>query len=153
MVGIPFVFCYLEDLLIFSPDKETHEKHLRIVLQHLWDVGLSVNPHKSSFFRSSVEYLVHTILESGISPLPHHTTAVTDFPVPEDVQQLQPFISMANFYQSFLPLMADICRPLTDLFKKDVSFQWGPREQAMFSGYQPLPLPTVRTSTPDDRHL
>ena len=109
MVGIPFLFCYLEDLLIFSPDEETHEKHLRIVLQHLWDAGLAANPHKSTFFRSSVEYLGHTILEFGISPLPHHTAA--DFSVPEDVQQLQRFISMANFYWSFL-LPSD--RPLQE---------------------------------------
>ena len=111
MVGIQIVRCYLDDLLIFSPHKETHEKYFRIILQHLQEAGLVVNPQKSTFFRSSVEYLEHTIMESRISPLPHHTAAVANFPVPEDVQQLQHFISVANFYLSFLPRMVNICHP------------------------------------------
>ena len=62
-----------------------------------------MNPHKSKFFQSSVEYLRHVILEYRISLLPHHTATVADFLVPEDVNQLQCFVGIANFYQSFLP--------------------------------------------------
>ena len=76
---------------------------MRIVLQRLREAGLAVNPHKSKFFQSSMEYLRHVILENRISPLPHHTAAVADFLVPEDVNQLQCFVGIANFYQSFLP--------------------------------------------------
>ena len=31
--GVPFVFIYLDDLIIFSPDEETHDEQVRAVLQ------------------------------------------------------------------------------------------------------------------------
>ena len=118
------MLCYLDDLLTFSQDKDPHEKHLRIDLHCVREAGLAVNPKKSKFFQSSVEYLGHVILENGISPMPHHTTAVDDFPVPEDVSQLQRFVGMDK--------MTEISKPLWDLFKKDLLFEWGPWQQAAF---------------------
>ena len=44
--SVPFIFIYLDDLIVFSPDKVTHEDHLCQVLQCLCDSGLSMNPEK-----------------------------------------------------------------------------------------------------------
>lgn len=37
-----FVFVYLDDILIFSPDEETHIQHIRKVLKHLLENQLFV---------------------------------------------------------------------------------------------------------------
>ncbi|CAK1588282.1 unnamed protein product [Parnassius mnemosyne] len=42
--GLDFVFAFIDDLLVASPDKETHETHLRTVLQRLEDNGITINP-------------------------------------------------------------------------------------------------------------
>ena len=47
--GLPFCFVYLDDLLIASPDMNTHLQHLRQVFQLLSDNGILINAQKSEF--------------------------------------------------------------------------------------------------------
>ena len=46
----PFTSAYLDDILIASSSHEQHEKHLRLVLSKLEDIGLRVNEDKCKFF-------------------------------------------------------------------------------------------------------
>ncbi len=55
--------------------------------------------------------------EAGITPLPRHVVAVQDCPPPTDIKQLQRFLGLINFYRRFLPAVARILKPLTDLLK------------------------------------
>lgn len=41
-----FMFVYLNDILIFSPDMETHAVHVRRVLRNLLENGLYVKAEK-----------------------------------------------------------------------------------------------------------
>merc|ERR1712035_57340 len=66
--NFPFVFCYLDDLIVFSANEEQHEDHLRRVFQKLWESGLAVNKKKCSFFQAEVEYLGHIISSGGAKP-------------------------------------------------------------------------------------
>ncbi len=43
--------------------------------------------------------------------------ALTDFPLPSDLKQLQRFLGLINFYRRFLPGIADTLQPLTDLLR------------------------------------
>ncbi len=49
MVGLDFVFVYLDDILIASPDQQTHLQHLRLVLERLREGGLLLNMDKCQF--------------------------------------------------------------------------------------------------------
>lgn len=44
-----FVFVYLDDILIFSPDEESHIKHVRQVLQRLLDHRLYIKAETCEF--------------------------------------------------------------------------------------------------------
>ena len=57
---------YLDDILIFSPDAETHEQHVREVLDRLRTHQLYAKPEKCSFFQDSVEFLGHIVSSKGI---------------------------------------------------------------------------------------
>jgi hypothetical protein len=46
-----------------------------------------------------------------------HTAEIKNCPPPQDIKQLQRFLSMVNFYRHFLPKCAQILKPLTDLLK------------------------------------
>ena len=53
-----FVIIYLDDILIFSDNKEDHVKHVREVLKRLREHDLFCKPEKCEFFKKLVEYLV-----------------------------------------------------------------------------------------------
>jgi len=112
--GVPFVFIYLDDILIFSRDRSTHIGHLRHVLDLLDQHGLVINPAKCVFVVGSVEFLGHLVSPAGLVSLRRHMDALLDLPQPLDIPQLQRFLGLINFYRRFIPGVAGILRPLTD---------------------------------------
>jgi len=112
--GVPFIFVYLDDILIFSRDRSAHIGHLRHVLNLLDQHGLIINPAKCVFAVGSVEFLGHLVSPAGLVPLRRHVDALLDLPQPQDIPQLQRFLGLINFYRRFLPGVAGILRPLTD---------------------------------------
>ena len=44
--GLDFVFVYLDDLLVTSPDHKTHKKHLQIIFARLAEYGIIIGPEK-----------------------------------------------------------------------------------------------------------
>jgi hypothetical protein len=111
------VFVYLDDILIASRDLSEHMRHLRLVFEILQNAGLQINLAKCTFSVSSLTFLGHNVDSSGISPMEKHVKALTDFPPPSDLKQLQRFLGLINFYRRFLPGIAGTLQPLTDLLR------------------------------------
>jgi hypothetical protein len=114
---LPFVFVYLDDILIASRNITEHMVHLRQVLTILRENGLQINPAKCIFAAASLSFLGHNVDSTGISPLKRHVQALMDFPPPSDLKQLQRYLGMINFYRRFLPGIAGTLQPLTDLLR------------------------------------
>ncbi len=76
--GIPFVFVYLDDILVASKNFTEHANHLRQVFRLLSANGLVVNRAKSDLGASELTYLGHRINSNGISPLPSRVDAVCE---------------------------------------------------------------------------
>ena len=55
-----------------------------------------------------------------------------DWPKPENLKNVQSFLSFANFYKSFIKKISKHAAPLKALAKKDIPFQWGPDQQKTF---------------------
>jgi len=68
--GLPFLFVYIDDLLIANKDKDKHEKHLREVISRLEAHGLVLNREKCVLAVKEVEYLGHVVSVSRVRPLP-----------------------------------------------------------------------------------
>ena len=66
---LPFVFIYLDDVLVASQTRKLHIEHLRVVLELLVQNGLVLNLDKYSFVQHEIEYLGHKITVDGIVPL------------------------------------------------------------------------------------
>ena len=111
--GIPFCFVYVDDILIFSPDRQSHADHLRQVLSRLREAGMVINPKKCELGKDSVEFLGHRVSVAGISPLPSSVSAVRDCSPPCNRRELQRFLGMINFYRRFIPGLAATILPLT----------------------------------------
>ncbi|KAG6438787.1 hypothetical protein O3G_MSEX000224 [Manduca sexta] len=115
MRGLDFVYCYLDDFLIFSRDEAEHEKHIRQVFSRLKNYGMVINPSKCVFGVSEVTFLGYRISASGTKPLDEKVQAIRNFPVPNNVRALRRFLGMVNFYRRFLPHAAGTQSPLNAL--------------------------------------
>ena len=115
--GLPFVFTYIDDLLIASETPEEHEHHLRTLFTRLSEYGVIINPKKCIFGVSSMDFLGHHVDEHGIRPLSDKVKIIRDFPRPTSVRQLRRFLGLVNFYRRFIPKAADILTPLTDALR------------------------------------
>ena len=62
-----FVVVFIDDILIYSKNKEEHANHLQIVLQRLRDHRLYAKFSKCEFWLDSMKFLEHTISSEGIS--------------------------------------------------------------------------------------
>jgi hypothetical protein len=124
---LPFMFCYLDDIIIASHTLEEHHEHLRQIFTILQENGLQVNPAKCVFTVTAVEFLGHRVDQHGVRPLQRHVQAISDFPSPQDVKQLQQFLGMVNFCRRFLPGIARMLQPLTDTLKgAPKTLEWPP---------------------------
>ncbi|OBQ34264.1 MAG: hypothetical protein AN484_26765, partial [Aphanizomenon flos-aquae WA102] len=114
---LPFVFTYLDDNLIASASDEEHMEHLEQFFEILADNGLQLNPAKCVFAAPSLTFLGHKVDAAGVSPLDRHVADILSFPPPSDLKGLQRFLGMVNFYRRFLPGIARVLKPLTDLLR------------------------------------
>ena len=69
MRGLDFVFVYLDDLLVTSPDHHTYKKPLRTLFTHLAEYGIIIGPEKCQFGTTELSFLGHHVCAEGISPL------------------------------------------------------------------------------------
>jgi hypothetical protein len=137
---IPFVYVYLDDMLITSRSLGDHRRHLEEVLRRLQANGLVIKAGKCVWAQQAVEFLGHNILAKGLSPLPHRVEAVSNFPQPRTVKQLQAFLGLFNFHRRFVPAAATIVRPLTDALRGNPrqrqASQWVGGNESSLCGHQ-----------------
>ena len=131
--GLDYVAVYLDDVLIFSRTLENHFKHLKLVIARLQGAGPKLKPSKCHFIREDVEYLGHILTPDGLKPAPKLTTAVADFPVPQNVREVRQFLGLSSYYRRFIPQFARIAKPLDELTQKGIQFCWNERCQTAFS--------------------
>lgn len=129
---LDFAFGYLDDIIIFSSDKETHLKHMEIIFAKLEKAGLKLKESKCNFFKTQIQYLGHIVSAEGIKPLPEKCQAIDEMPAPRNVKEVQIFMGIAGYYQKFVPRFSDIARPITELTKKAIVFLWQPKCQVSF---------------------
>ena len=61
-----FVVVFIEDILVYSKDRENHDTHLRIVLETLRKEQLYAKLSKCEFWLNEVSFLRHLVSEEGI---------------------------------------------------------------------------------------
>lgn len=149
---MPFLFVYLDDILVASSSVEEHKLHLRQLFERLAEHGLIVNPAKCQFGLSEIEFLGHTVSRLGAVPLPAKVEAVLTFPRPTSVKPLQEFLGMVNFYNRFIPRAAHIMHPLYDALKGkrgNQDIEWTPERLAAFDRAKAALADAARLAHPD----
>ena len=120
-----FVIVYLDDILIYSPTIQSHQRHLDIVLSRLTNHKWYCKLKKCDFAQTSVEYLGHIISNGTIAIDPNKMKTVTQWATPfKSVKEVQSFLGLIGYYRKFIKDFSAIAQPLHELTKKDIEFKW-----------------------------
>lgn len=68
--GLPGVFVYMDDLLVFGKDQGQHLSHLRQLFSRLEKFGMKLAPEKCSFEKKELTFLGFHVSSEGIRPPP-----------------------------------------------------------------------------------
>ena len=96
-----FVMVFVDDVLVYSPDVETHQTHLKIVLETLRQHQLYATLSKCVFWLSEVMIVGHIISGEGIKVDPAKVEAVNSRVTPKNVSEIRNFLGLAGYYQGF----------------------------------------------------
>jgi len=124
LCGLTYETClvYLDDMIIFSKDFASHVERLEEVLRRLRAANLKLHATKCTFYRRSVSFLGHVILEQGIGVQKEKVLAVQTWPTPKNLTEVRAFIGLCSYCRRFISGFSDIAAPMYKLMKKDVRF-------------------------------
>jgi len=132
LIRIRLVMVYLDDILIFGTCLKEHRRLVKEVLKRLQFNNLYTKAEKCFFEQSSIKYLGVIISENKVQIDEKKLSGVLEWPVPTKVKQVQAFLGFVNFYHRFIKNFAKMSKPLSDLTKKDCTWNWGIEQQNAF---------------------
>jgi hypothetical protein len=127
-----FVIVFVDNILIYSKSEEEHVRHLRVILQRLWDHQLYAKFSKCAFRLKEVPFLGHIIYAEGIAVDPSKVQEVLDWKSLRLVMQIHSFLGLAGYYRRFIPNFSKIAKPMTKLLEKEAKFKWSPQCEEAF---------------------
>jgi hypothetical protein len=92
-----FVLVFIDDILIYSMNREEHEEHLRIVLQVLREHQPYAKFSKCDFFQKQIHYLGHVLYEEGVVVDPDKIRSIMEWPTSKDVSDIRSFMGLVGY--------------------------------------------------------
>jgi len=113
-----------DDIIIYGKNQKAHDQALHTVLHKFTKVGLTLKPEKCELNKESLTFFGFMFSSKGISSDPEKVKAIHDASLTKTAKEVRSFLGMANYCPKFIPDFSSITKPLRDLTKKDVKFQW-----------------------------
>ena len=120
-----FCMVYIDDIIIYSKTAEEHAEHIKLVLGALNKHAVKIKLQKCHFYQTRIEFLGHIISRRGIEPAKEKLIAISEWPTPRSVNEVQQFVGLGNYYRRHVEFFAGTASPLTSL-KEEIPFeeQW-----------------------------
>ncbi|KAL7289062.1 hypothetical protein TKK_0017016 [Trichogramma kaykai] len=123
---------YLDDIIVYAKDLREHDSKVRRLFDRLREARLILEPEKVHFLRKEVGFLGHIVSQRGVEMDSKKIEVMTNFPQPKTVRNVRQFLSMAGYYRRFIQGFSKIAKPLHDMTKKGVKFEWTPKQETSF---------------------
>ena len=140
---------FIDDILIYSRDRDEHAEHLRVVLEILREHQLYGKLSKCEFWLSEVQFLGHVILAHGIVVDPAKIEVVFKWERPQTVTEVRSFLGLVGYYRRFVEVFSKMISPLTQLTRKDKPFSWTEQCEACFKEIKNMLTTTPVLAIPD----
>ena len=106
---------FVDDGGLAGDDFEVMLSNTRKLLQRISETGLSLSASKSKFFMTEASFAGGRVGPDGIKPDLTKLTAIADWKVPKDLQNLGSFLGLTGHFRSLIKGYAVMAQPLTDL--------------------------------------
>ncbi len=73
------MFCYIDDIFIYSKNLEEHERHVQLILDKLKEVGFYAKLEKHEFHKIEVEFLDYVVFGDGIRTDPYKIQTIVNW--------------------------------------------------------------------------
>ena len=140
---------YLDDIMIYSKSLEEHIIHVRRVLKRLIENKLVAKLSKCEFHKQELTFLGNVISKDGVKTDPDKLEAITKWPRPNKVKELQSFLGFRNYYRRFINKFAEIARPLYALTSSKKKFEWDQEAEKAFKELKQAMVSPPVLSYPD----
>ncbi|GKB31285.1 putative nucleotidyltransferase, ribonuclease H [Tanacetum coccineum] len=127
-----FMIVFIDDILIYSRNKEEHANHLRIILELLKKEKLYAKFSKCDFWIHIVQFLGHLIDNQGLHVDPAKIEAVKNWTSPTTPTEIRQFLGLTGYYQIFIEDLLKIAKSLTELTQKNKKYIWGKDQESAF---------------------
>ena len=128
------VFCYVDDILIWSNNMEIHLKTLEEILNRFKSAGLTISPSKTQIAVKEIDFLGFLISKSGIKANQHNLDKVIKLEPPTHTKGLKKALGLFSFLRKYVKNFSKISSILYDKSKSDknVKLQWTPEMTTAF---------------------
>nr|GEY32197.1 hypothetical protein [Tanacetum cinerariifolium] len=123
---------FIDDILIYSRNKEEHANHLRIIMELLRKEKLYAKFSKCDFWIKTVQFFGHLIDSQGLHVNPAKIETVKNWASPTTPTEIRQFLGLAGYYRKFIKDFSKIAKSLTILTQKDKKFIWGEDQDMAF---------------------
>jgi len=120
------------------------------VLQILRENTLYVRKHKCHLNKRELKYLGHVVSTEGLKVDPAKIAVIRDYPTPSNVAEVRSFLGMAVYFRRFIQGFGVLARPLHNLTRKGVPWQWDERCKASFEGLKDALISAPVLKMPED---
>lgn len=129
----PYVFVYLDDIIIVSESFEHHVQLLKEVADCLRKANLTINLEKSRFGVPQLKFLGYFLSREGLKVNPEKIQPILDYERPITITKLRRFLGMCGYYRRFIDRFSEVTAPLSDLLKtKSKNISWNPEAEKAF---------------------
>jgi transposase InsO family protein len=127
-----FCVAYIDDILVFSKDYETHLKHVEQVMEVIKKEGWKLKLAKCNFAANETQYLGFKIKKNEVKPINDNLVSINKFPIPQSKKNVRQFLGKINYYHKYIPEASKLLEPLHNLLRKNIDFIWAKECQESF---------------------
>jgi hypothetical protein len=146
---LAYVLNFIDDIIIFSRNREDHAAHVKEVLERLNKANLIVNQDKCHFFSTQVSLLGYIVDLHGKRVDPKKLVNIDEWLPPTTGKQIQSYMGTFNFFRDHLPLISTIASPLDELRNVPGPFELNEKQLESFNLLKNMLVQAPVLSFPD----
>ena len=122
-----------DDILVWVNTIAEHDISLRQLLQRCKDISIRLNRDKFQYKQNKVNIYGHALTDNGLQADASKINYIVKMTPLRHIRELQTCLGLVNYMARFQPSLSSVSRPLRDLLKECVEYQWSPEADKAFN--------------------